>query len=88
MAAQVHLCERVSSKYKVSEPGIDMIHRLDTNGPNEGSLVNEDLAGTDIAQMVEEASVAIREHVTAAANAQPFEKCVLSFRVRYPSEYL
>jgi hypothetical protein len=78
----VHLCERRASKYKVSEPGIDMIHRLDIHGPNEGTNVCEDLAGSEIAKRVEEASAAIREHVAAVANVQPFKRCGLSFRVR------
>lgn len=80
--AQVHLCERRSSKYKLSDPGIDMIHKLDLQGLSEGTMVAEDLAGSPIETEVHRLSDAIRAHACAVANGLRLKKCVLAFRVR------
>jgi hypothetical protein len=85
---QFFLCEKRSCKHKISESGVEMIHKLDIHNADVGTVVTEDLANTAIACKIKSISEAVLEHVSAVAQAAKVLKCTLSFRVCNATLYL
>jgi hypothetical protein len=82
----VYLCERIACKHKLSDLGIDMIHKLGIHGPNEGNVIHENIANSATAVQIQKLADSIRHHVSMVANGKQLSRVILAFRVRlFPS---